>query len=60
MNDKPIPIRPGANPLGVIRSIAFDLINNAQSGEDARAGRRLLGAVIALEKQEKAKHEDDI
>lgn len=53
MNDDPIPVKPGVNPLGVIRGVAYDLINHGTSYDDRRAGRRLLGALVALE-QEKA------
>ena len=41
----PVPLTPGANPLQIIHDIAHDLITHAQSDEDRRAGRRLLGAL---------------
>ena len=53
MNEKPIAIKPGVDPLGVLRGIAYDLINEGGAWNE-RAGRRILGAVIAIEKKGKA------
>lgn len=54
MNEKPIPIKPGVDPMRVLRGIAHDLINEGGSWNE-RAGRRILGAIAALAKTEKAK-----
>ena len=54
MKDKPILLNPGVEPIGVLRGIAYDLINYGTS-EGRRAGRRILGVIASIEKARREK-----